>query len=69
LGYWYQVPAGNGSRHPVYGYPKEREFTVKRHGRIEPVHVDDFDELDVFKEFVMYGSVPCKHGQKAESRK
>lgn len=25
---------------------------VKRHGRIEPVRIDDFDELDVFEEFV-----------------
>lgn len=26
--------------------------SVKRHGRIEPVRIDDFDELDVFEEFV-----------------
>jgi hypothetical protein len=52
FGYWYQDPAGNGSRHPVYACPKEREFTVKRHGRIEPVRIDDLDELDVFEEFV-----------------
>lgn len=25
---------------------------MKRHGRIEPVRIDDFDELDVFEEFV-----------------
>jgi hypothetical protein len=52
FGYWYQDPAGNGGRHPVYACPKEREFTVKRHGRIEPVRIDDFDELHVFEEFV-----------------
>lgn len=32
---------------------EEREFTVMRHGRIEPVRIDDFDELDVFEEFFM----------------
>jgi hypothetical protein len=53
FGYWYQDPAGNGSRHPVYACPKGSEFTVKRQGRIEPVRIDDFDELDVFEEFVM----------------
>jgi hypothetical protein len=52
FGYWYQDPAGNGSRHPVYASPKKREFTVKRQGGIEPVRIDDFDELDVFEEFV-----------------
>jgi hypothetical protein len=52
FGYWYQDPAGNVSRHPVYACPKEREFTVKRRGRIEPVRIDDFDELDVFEESV-----------------
>jgi hypothetical protein len=46
----YQDPAGNVSRHPVYACPKERECTVKRHGKIEPVRIDDFDELDVFEE-------------------
>jgi hypothetical protein len=52
FGYWYQHPGGNGSRYPVDACPKEREFTFKRHGRIEPVRIDDFDELDVFEEFV-----------------
>lgn len=52
FGYWYQELAGNVSRQPVYAGPKGREFTVKRHGRIEPVRIDDFDELDVFEEFV-----------------
>jgi hypothetical protein len=52
FGYWYQDPAGNGSRYPVYACPKEREITVKRHGRIEPVRINDFDELDVFEGFV-----------------
>ncbi|KAL4931860.1 uncharacterized protein BDV17DRAFT_288442 [Aspergillus undulatus] len=52
FGYWYQDPGGNGSRYPVYACPQEREFTVKRHGRIEPVRIDDFDELDVFEDFV-----------------
>jgi hypothetical protein len=27
FGYWYQDPAGNGSRHPVYTSPKKREFS------------------------------------------
>jgi hypothetical protein len=52
FGYWYQDPAGNGSRHPVYASPKKREFTVKRQGGIEPVRIDDFDELDVFEKYV-----------------
>jgi hypothetical protein len=52
FGYWYHNPGGNGSRYPVYACPKKREFTVKRYGRIEPVRIDDFDELDVFEEFV-----------------
>jgi hypothetical protein len=52
FGYWYQDPAGNGSRHPVYASPKKREFTVKRQEGIEPVRIDNFDELDVFEEFV-----------------
>jgi hypothetical protein len=52
VGYWHEDPAGNGSRHPVYACPKKTEFTVKRHGRIEPVRIDDSDELDVFEEFV-----------------
>jgi hypothetical protein len=47
-----QDPAGNVSRHPVHACPKEREFTVKRHRRIEPVRIDDLDELDVFEECV-----------------
>jgi hypothetical protein len=52
FGYWCQDPAGNVSRQPVYACPKKREFTVKRYGRIEPVRIDDFDERDVFEEFV-----------------
>ncbi|KAF7594894.1 hypothetical protein BBP40_007928 [Aspergillus hancockii] len=52
FGYWHEDPAGNDSRHPVYACPKKREFTIERDGRIEPVRIDDFDELDVFEEFV-----------------
>jgi hypothetical protein len=52
VGYWHKDPAGKGSRYPVYACPKEREFTIERHGRIEPVRIDDFDELDVFEDFV-----------------
>jgi hypothetical protein len=39
FGHWYQHPGGNGRRYFVYACPKDREFTVKRHGRIEPVRV------------------------------
>jgi hypothetical protein len=52
VNHWHKSPAGNGSRHPVYACPKESEFTIERHGRIEPVRIDDFDELDVFGAFV-----------------
>lgn len=38
---------GNGAYCLVTGIKN-----VKRHGRIEPVRIDDFDELDVFEEFV-----------------
>jgi hypothetical protein len=40
--YWYQDPGGNGSRYPVYACPEKRVITVKRHGRNEPVRIDDF---------------------------
>jgi hypothetical protein len=52
FGYWHEDPLGKGSRHPVYACPKEREYTIERHGRIEPVRINDFDELDVFEEYV-----------------
>jgi hypothetical protein len=29
FGYWHEDPLRKGSRHPVYAYPKEREFTIK----------------------------------------
>jgi hypothetical protein len=62
FGYWYQDPAGNGSRYPVYACPKEWEFTVKRHGRIEPVRIDDFDELDVLRNLLRLSSVQIRTG-------
>lgn len=52
FGYWYEDPLGKGSRYPVYACPKEREYTIERHGRVEPVRINDFDELDVFEESV-----------------
>jgi hypothetical protein len=52
VGYWHENLAGKGSRYPVYACPEEREFTIERHGMIEPVRIDDFDELDDFEDFV-----------------
>jgi hypothetical protein len=52
FGYRYQDPGGNGSRYPVYACPKKREFTIKQYRRIEPARINDFDDLDVFKEFI-----------------
>jgi hypothetical protein len=51
FGYWYQDPAGNVSRDPVYVCPKKGSLLLW-YGRIEPVRIDDIDELDVFEEFV-----------------
>jgi hypothetical protein len=50
--YWYQHSGGNGSRYPIYACPKKREFTVKQHGRIELVCINNFNKLDIFKEFI-----------------